>query len=267
MKIGRVGMLLVGAVVGSLAAGTPSWAKDCGNGIGIGGADVPCACGDTVVASRVLVPSVDPVVSTSSSDVCLGDGLVMNTSGVLLNLAGAQIRGNQSAGHVGIRVLGTVDDIEIRNGRVNRFVTGIFVDGTMTGSTIRNIDTKNNVGDGINVTGEDNALSANKTNLNGGDGLVVTGNGNTLDGIQSVRNTGTGIVVTGDDNDVSLSQVNQNDAGLLVTGSDNTIRKNKSFNNKNDGILVGPTGNTDGGRNTGTRNGGVQCQIDGVACQ
>src|SRR5262245_31033800 len=59
--------------------------------LGMCGAAEPCACGDQVVASRTLVPGVDPV----ATEVCPHGALVISFADSLtLDLGGATIRGS-----------------------------------------------------------------------------------------------------------------------------------------------------------------------------
>ena len=112
-----IALILGGAIaMSSILAATAS-AADCGG-------NVPCACGNNVVSSRKLVAgkSRDPVLNV----VCSGNGLVLNTSGVILDLNGGKLRGSGK----GVGVLIVADGVTIMNGRIDKFGTGIGTEST-----------------------------------------------------------------------------------------------------------------------------------------
>jgi hypothetical protein len=82
-----------------LTGASPAAAKRCGDDVD--GADIPCACGDELVASTVL--GDDPVVAAT----CAADGLLIRVRGdaasLELDLAGHTLRGSGQG--VGLRVL------------------------------------------------------------------------------------------------------------------------------------------------------------------
>src|SRR5262249_30165081 len=65
-------------------------AKLCGDNVG--GLDIPCSCGDTLVSNVVL--GNDPIVT----ETCTADGLIVKATdashGVTIDLAGKTLRGN-----------------------------------------------------------------------------------------------------------------------------------------------------------------------------
>src|SRR5688572_4555006 len=83
--------LMIGiAIFVSLIVNLAVQAKDCGG-------NISCDCGDNVTQNRTLT-ATEPVVVNA----CAGDGLIMNTAGVVLNLNGHKLRG--SGNGVGILI-------------------------------------------------------------------------------------------------------------------------------------------------------------------
>jgi len=81
-------MILRSFLLALLLSSAPALAKYCGDDVG--GADVPCACGDVVVSSVVL--GEDPV----ATERCDGVGLVIEAASsepIVIDLAGATLRG------------------------------------------------------------------------------------------------------------------------------------------------------------------------------
>ena len=109
---------LLGVTIPLLGAGSAG-AKACGG-------DVPCACGDTVVASTTL-----------SGDLGICDRTALRiTKPVVLDCAGHTITGNdQSNAKFGIEIHGVVG-ATVRDCRVTRFRRGIRIDGG-SGNTVK----------------------------------------------------------------------------------------------------------------------------------
>jgi Right handed beta helix region len=272
------------AIVSFVTFSSPSAAGPCGG-------TIACSCGDTVESDRTLT-SADPVLNS----VCAADGLIMNTSGVRLNLRGSRIRGDGGAGDTGILILIGVNNVEILDADIRTFGTGIKSQGTTTGSSIIEIGVHSSAGNGIDVAGDFNRFENNRQLAgNGGDGMVVTGDhnvvtlnraeGNEGDGIvvignindiseknQASKNKGNGMTVVGDDNDLdNNNQIHHNKGhGIRVIGTGNFLRRNATNRDALVGILVTGGGNIDGGGNN--YNQGPQrvtngeCEIDGNAC-
>ena len=266
------------AIVGfmSITFDPPLQAADCG-------ANIPCACGDNVVASRTLVSSKttsDPILNT----VCTGDGLIMNVPGVTLDLNGKKLRG--SGNGVGVRI--AADGVTVRNGQVFTFGTGIS--GVTDGSTINKVKPYYNSGDGIfldgnwntvsasparhngnngyAVFGDDNTITGTNNEYNGVDGIFVNGNGNDLIGNLASENNkkksgGNGITVIGDGNTLEQNWITKkNTEGIAVTGDGNTLTANRVELQKSDGILVNGDGNILSD-NSSNRNRGVGIKVVG----
>jgi hypothetical protein len=204
------------------------------------GGNIPCSCGDNVVADRTLVSGVDAVVRT----VCGGDGLMMNTAGVALNMNGNRIVGSG----VGVGVLITVDGVSINDGQIYTFGTGIGTAGTTNGSIIDSIKPDSNIGDGIFLQGNGNQLSRILAKTNGDNGVVVIGDGNRLEGHNDEYSGFHGIWVKGNNNELIANGASENandgpGSGIRVEGNGNLLVGNKISKLNTSGIAVVGDGN------------------------
>lgn len=204
------------------------------------GGNEPCFCGDNVVANRTLLSGVDAVLGA----VCQGNGLVMNTAGVVLDLNGNRIVGSGS----GVGVLITVDSVTIKDGDIFRFGIGIGTAGTTNGSTIDDIKPDSNTGDGIFLRGDNNELSVIRAKTNGNNGVVVIGNGNRLEGHNDEYSGFHGILVQGHNNELVANLASENankgpGSGIRVEGNGNMLLGNKISKLNTSGIAVVGDGN------------------------
>jgi hypothetical protein len=233
-----------------------AWGAPCGDTAGPGGSNVPCSCGDTVVTNTLLTSPAqdpingDPVVSTEDADLCDGDGLFIappNATRMALNLGGNTIRG-KGAG-IGITIVGTDVRVNIRNGRVRNFATGLTNVGNATGDArISAITVDNNV-DGLHIEGNSHEIDGNQALDNTGTGVRVLGNSNKVQINQVSRSGANGIEVNGNGNDINTNRLNRNiGSGIVVQGDNNAMDHNTVENNGLDGIAV--VGNGDGDPNT-----------------
>jgi hypothetical protein len=249
-KITNQLLIITGAVFVSLAFYSPSQAADCGG-------SVPCACGDNVVANRTLVAGVDPIVG----DVCAGNGLVMNTPGVVLDLNGNALRG--SGNGAGVLIDG-VNDVTIESGLIFKFDFGISTgSNTTTGSTISGTKPDGNLTDGIFLRGDGNELIAILSKRNGNNGVTVIGDGNTLSGHNDEYNGFDGIHVEGDGNELVSNLASENrkkgpGAGIMLIGNNNRLELNRITKMNTWGIKI------QGGQNQLIRNQVVKQDTDGI---
>jgi parallel beta-helix repeat protein len=251
--------LVIGVAVGLGAAfSAPLSAADCGG-------NVSCACGDNVVASRPLVSGKirDPVLNVA----CSGNGLILNTPGVVLDLNGGKIRGSGK----GVGVLIAADGVTVMDGRIDKFGTGIGTESgrTTNGSLIHAVKPYYNVGDGVFLQGDDNELIDSPARHNGRNGTAVIGNNNTIEGHNNEyngrhgffvqgngnqlidndasenRRGGNGMVVIGDANTIDGNWITKlNTDGIVVTGNGNVLRENRVEKQKRHGISVNGDNNT-----------------------
>jgi hypothetical protein len=254
MKIKRMAISSLLGIIAAVALAEFAWAADCGGVLDPNNptGKVPCSCGDTVVTNTTLVsPSADPVngdpvVSTADADFCAGDGLLMappSLTRITLNLGGNAIRGSGSG--IGLRIVGTGVRVNIRNGTLRNFETGLTNIGSITGDArIREISAIQNV-HGINLEGNSHEVDTNQALDNSDTGLRVAGNSNVLIFNQVSRSGNNGIEVIGDRNRLATNRMNRNiGSGMVVDGANNIVDHNTTENNGIDGIQL--VGNGDG---------------------
>ncbi len=98
-------------------------------------------CGDTISANTTLTAHIGP---------CDGDGLIIDTAGVVLNLDGHSISGDGDDVGNGVRVAG-VTDVIIRNGNIEEFRTQINIEAGSDRARILDMDLSGSMGNGIQV--------------------------------------------------------------------------------------------------------------------
>lgn len=123
------------------------------------------ACAPTVLRGGTNFPLTHveclDVIETSirlDNDIgpCPINGLIVNKSGVTLDLNGHSIIGNDSATHVGVFV-GYVKKVTVVGGRISDFENGVDVEGTTGPVTVRNVNTYSNTKNGILINGANGA--------------------------------------------------------------------------------------------------------------
>jgi hypothetical protein len=256
------GLMMGISVFLTLAFNSTVQAKDCGG-------NVACACGDNLVASRILLSGADPIVAST----CPANGLTIGTAGVVLDLNGNKLRGSGN----GVGVLITADNVAIEDGRVDKFATGIGTGtepgtaGHTHGSRIEGIRPNENTGHGILLKGDENQLIGILAKRSGVNGVTVIGNNNLFEGHNDEYNgfhglfvqghfneiinnrvsenaksrvSGDGIHVAGDNNTIEGSDVTKlNINGIVVIGNGNTLSDNSVTRQKGDGIVVNGNNN------------------------
>lgn len=115
------------------------------------------------------------------------------------------------------------------------------------GRMLRNVNARDNGGDGVQFLGNDNIHHGGRAEDNGGVGFLVQGHGNTLTGVDAFGNQGHGVQVTGDGNtidDVDSGDRNKGNVGdgINVAGNGNTLNEVSAFANAGNGVSV--TGDT-----------------------
>jgi parallel beta-helix repeat protein len=233
------------------------------------GGSTPCACGDTVTASRTL--DRDPILDS----VCPGDGLIIGQSGVVLTIKGGNtIRGSGEG--TGILLGAGVSGVTVQSGTIAGFATGVRATGN-DGGTFSALRVTGNTDAGLDVTGNGNTIDRVLAEANGA-GLVVDGDGNVVTGNRAEGNGG-GISVTGAGNTVSRNVVklsaaagmvidgtgalvernqitSSGDAGLTLTGTGHTVSRNAVKLSGGHGLAIPSGGAMTLGRNTTDRSGG-----------
>jgi parallel beta-helix repeat protein len=194
---------------------------------------------------------------------CAGDGITITSSGVRLNMAHHVLSGNGTG--TGLSVVGVPGDVDVGNGTLTGFSTGVRIQGARgvnleavtatgnaTGMVLDHADgnditdtlVMNNTGDGIQAfRSNHNVITASVSNGNGGAGLlgqdfddnVLSGNGFHGDGGDGVR-----LDRASDGNLFRANDVADNGAnGLsLVRAHGNTLKANIVRRNGGTGIRV-----------------------------
>jgi parallel beta-helix repeat protein len=243
-----------------------AWGASCGDTSGLGGTDVPCACGDTVTTSTVL-DATDPVTTS----VCTCDGLIVR-SGVTLDLGGRTISGSGRC--MGINIGGDFagGNAVIRGGQIARFGTGVYEAGEGANNRLHDLRVVENSDRGVYLEGPHNVVEDSVVSRNGGpgielytlndgpgggvvqrcraednqgDGIVVGVRGLVIQSNVARRNAGRGIVVDGSGNTVSLNRVEDNDQGLVVFAGEfgpTAVTRNVALRNRGNGVEIWNTG-------------------------
>ena len=215
----------------------------------------------TTVACGDLIDKSIRVANTPAA--CAGHGLVVNKSGITIDLNGQTLTGDDDGADHGIHI-DNFDKVTIKNGIIKRFGDGVLIDnadeGVLTGLTligngtgayldgVANTLTKSrSIGntDGIEIEGDNATVSKNLFSANSANIHTFT----SVNGGAITRNS----VVGGETSGISL-----NGAGMSVTR--NIVDGNGDANTQ-PGITLGPasTGNNLS-RNTvsGSGNDGIQ---------
>jgi hypothetical protein len=239
-----------------LTAGAAHGAR-CGDDVDGHGTAVPCACGDTLVASRTL-SAADAITQTP----CPGTGLVVRVPvqhpGAVLRLSGHTITGSgvgtgievSSGGRRGLTLEGPGDvrgfalgvdagggalvaasDVGAFDNRTDGFsVAGV-------GWTLRGCDASSNGRDGFSLRGARFRVDGNRAYGNHRYGFRIAGVEAAVVGNEAAANGRDGVVVTGRDVDVTDTSANANHgsgvSARLVRGR---MRGAQAAGNGKDGV-------------------------------
>ena len=244
-------------------------------------------------ASGVSCGSVLTANTTLAQDLSCGsgDGLVISTSGITLDLNGHTITGAGTITPAGIRITPGVSGVTVQKGAIVGFNTGVVADTTneshITKLEVRAVDQgillanatnalvdKNSVTgagrDGIKVDGSDNTVTQNTVTdntwgvsvSNGSTGNDVSKNvltGNRVDGIAVFDGAGTTLI--------EKNTVSGGTNGIEITGgaSATTVSKNAASGASRHGIWVqADTSGTLLSKNTSSGNGGDGIHVDSI---
>ncbi|MGH9223493.1 MAG: right-handed parallel beta-helix repeat-containing protein [Acidimicrobiales bacterium] len=189
----------------------------------------------TAAHAAVTCGSSITVHTTLTSDlVCPGNGLVVNASGVILNLGGHTISGVQAPeeqfGTSGVIVNSNRSGVIVRNGTIRGFNRGVSVN-----------------------TGANNALVTGLTLDANAAGIGIFGNPTSVSGARLVSNTITnttrfsGIQMTGTGHRVEANTIaNGASTGILFNGHDHVVQANTITDAGQNGIALGPFPSTPG---------------------
>lgn len=237
-------------------------------------------CGSVLTANTTLTQDL----SCGS-----GDGLVISTSGITLDLKGHTITGAGTATPAGIRITPGVTGVTVQKGAIVGFNTGVVADTTdeshitklevhavdqgilLANATNALVDKNTVTGagrDGIKVDGSDNTVTQNTVTdntwgisvSNGGTGNEVSKNvltGNRVDGIAVFDGAGTTLI--------EKNTVSGGTNGIEITGGAGatTVSKNAASGASQHGIWVqADTSGTLLSKNTSSGNGGDGIHVD-----
>jgi hypothetical protein len=225
----------------SAALPSPVQAKECGG-------NIPCECGDSLVASRTM--SSDPVQKT----ICPENGLSIDREGVTLVIKKAPLMGTKEPKvqrNNGAGIIINAPNVTIEGGRIRGFKWGII--GVTNDSTIFEVKTEDNAVHAIFLEGDRNTIELTAGSQSRGpgasDGILVSGNNNQLIESYSEKSPPGAVAIH-------------------VIGTGNLLRDNLARLNQGGGILVQGGGNIDDGGNEASKTEGTpQCEIDGFACE
>lgn len=233
-------------------------------GVGVAAA-APVSCGEIITTNTKLQADLVD---------CPGDGVVIGSDNITLDLGGHTIDGLGSAapfGSDGIDNSGGYDNVVIKNGTVTEFQQGVALVGT-TGNVARNLIVAGNLGDaffvdgfaaldsngnqlvgnrvfsnggGIHLRGSsDNVIRANSSTGNGGVGIAVTfsSENNTVNDNALTGNGGQGIFLLDGANGNHLVRnvvaANTLTGVLIANSSTNAVAANRIAQNGGDGLGV-----------------------------
>jgi parallel beta-helix repeat protein len=224
------------------------------------------SCGDTI--------SQDTKVGNDLTD-CSGDGLVVTTSDVTLDLNGHTIDGDDAGGEDGIVIQDGADDVIVKSSRsgakIRQFEDGVLT-GNSTGIRLESFTTTDNTDDGMWIDGSANIL-IRKVKAIGNDGLGFDfdlGSGAVIQNTVARDNNGPNYFLDGPDGlleDSTSGATDNANPGLRITvnadrtlvrdfvskdssgigvrveGSDTTLLRVQSIGNDGPGFSIeaGPT--------------------------
>lgn len=245
---GRVGV--VAAMLLHVACASTSRASStCGDHVD--GRRVPCKCGDIVTTDTKLVRT-DPVVAQS----CPIDGLIVRAAsvaeGIVLDLNGLTLRGAGTG--TGIRVeAGGADGALVLGGEgeerasVVGFATGISAQYAGTLRRVERVAVRSSRRDGINLRTRGTLLVDVESSDNAGHGLRLTGEGGRLIDVVAERNGKSGIYALGPGTFVSGRAIDNKSHGLVADGREIEVRDMVARGNGGRGIVVRGPRTTIGG--------------------
>jgi len=200
------------------------------------------------------------------------DGLVVAASGVQLNLGDSfRISGPRRASErtgVGVRIASGTNNVLVNRGLVQKFGVGVAdEDSTCADSTLRELQVRDNAGQGVVMKGLRARLDTLSVKGNGGDGIVLDASNGTLTACSCEDNGGSGAVVNGFDNEVesnafgNLRDRGNAGHGLVVTASGNRVYSNYAAVNGGDGLRILAATSPIFDSNSSISNGGVGIRL------
>jgi hypothetical protein len=234
-------------ILSALLACTAVQAKLCGDDVG--GQNVTCDCGDTVVSNVAL--DDDPVVERQ----CPSDGLIVRgtqTDGPLIvDLGGKTLRGSGNGAGIWIVSGGEFGGALLLGGgggaRIAGFQDGVLASGSEPVALIRGIVVRNSTRDGLRVGGSGYRIEQVESYSSGRDGFSLSGSDFTVVGSRAVSSGRFGYLITGQNGAIGTSREALNRAslsgttGFNVLGSGHRLVGCEALHNGRDGVaLRGP---------------------------
>jgi hypothetical protein len=168
-----------------------------------------------------------------------GTGIIVNNSGVTIDLMGFTLRGSFLTGSYGIYIGDNVSNVQIRNGTIVNFDNGIYCKTPSSyGHRISNITSIANKNYGIFLAGGRHFIQNCYVGYNGSDGVESIG---TVSNCIAEINKGVGI---GNEGLITNCQAAANGSHGIAVTSDPfyaNIQNNISYNNQGYGFSVGST--------------------------
>jgi parallel beta-helix repeat protein len=154
--------------------------------------------------------------------------ITIASSNVSLDLGGFMIDGSDTVGSVGITTFGSIENVEIVNGRVRDFHIGISTGSLVT--RIDNVHVSSSIR-GFSALGNETVLSNCSATQNDETGIYFPGSDGVIQNCSVISNVKDGISLAGSRNLVVQSVIGNNAttsafATLRVNGVANTVREN-----------------------------------------
>lgn len=220
----------------------PAVAGRCGDDVG--GRDIPCACGDTVVSSVVLTD--DPVTAGPCGNNGLIIGVPRTAEDIEVDLNGRSLRGSGKGAGVWVMSGGSQGARIVSNGApavIEGFRDGIIARTRGTVRVIDNIIAIANVRDGIQVFSDDVQIRGSEAQQSGRDGISVRGKRWVLKEVRAVDSRRYGINASGTTGSVGVRRAgvmaeNSGRVGINVMGSGHRIVDCVAVGGQGDGLAT-----------------------------
>ncbi|MFQ5565278.1 MAG: hypothetical protein ACE5EU_02845 [Paracoccaceae bacterium] len=175
--------------------------------------------------TTITKPGAYVVARNINGSAAAGDCIVIDQSHVTLNLGGMVIAGPGAFGGIagghGVHVIGTNSNVEVRNGTVVGWTSGVVADPSVVGIIVERVRAIDNAGVGINVLGDDAILTRNYATLNDNFGILFGSGALVMRNVTNGNTGGTGAGMQGECDSVVMFNTSVGNSGtdLSITGS------------------------------------------------
>ena len=159
---------------------------------------------------------------TGNLNVTKDNGILVNATGVTVDLNGFQIARTSGSGH-GIQVASEAANCTIKNGSITGFLGGGVLTGTNSAGGIISHIIASKCAIGLYVDGEGWRIDSCNAHDNTGDGFALTDSGNTVSYCSASNNAGRGFFIGSDSTILGCSAFSNRGASGIVTGSGCTL--------------------------------------------